>query len=83
MRTLTPALLLGASFLLAGSGPLAADARWCAESGGREAYRNCGYYTFEQCKAAVSGVGGSCTENPAWFWPPVYAEPRRKRSRAR
>jgi hypothetical protein len=83
MRTLTLAPLLGALSLLAGNGPLAAEARWCAENGGDEAYRSCGYHTREQCKAGVSGVGGYCFENPAWVGPPAHTEPRRKRSRAR
>ena len=25
---------------------------------------NCGFYTFEQCLATVSGVGGVCRRNP-------------------
>ena len=34
---------------------------WCAEYdfGGAGA-KNCGFATFQQCSAAVSGVGGSC-----------------------
>lgn len=63
------ALALAAS--LAPGGEARAEGRWCAESGGRSAYTNCGYYTFQQCLAAVSGVGGSCRPNPRY-----YAEPR-------
>jgi hypothetical protein len=37
-----------------------ADGAWCAEQGGRGGYSNCGYATFAQCRAAVSGVGGTC-----------------------
>jgi hypothetical protein len=40
-----------------------AQGRWCAESGGRGAYQNCGYYTYQQCREAVSGVGGFCRPN--------------------
>jgi hypothetical protein len=32
--------------------------RWCANY--YNGSRNCGFYTIEQCRAAVSGVGGSC-----------------------
>lgn len=32
---------------------------WCAEYA-RDGGRNCGFYTFEQCRAAISGVGGNC-----------------------
>lgn len=40
-----------------------AQGRWCAESGGRGGYQNCGYYTYQQCRAAISGVGGFCRPN--------------------
>ena len=36
--------------------------RWCATYGARDA-RNCGFVTPEQCRATVSGIGGSCSEN--------------------
>jgi Protein of unknown function (DUF3551) len=41
-------------------------AAYCAYSGGGRggSYENCGYYTWEQCRAAVSGVGGFCMRNP-------------------
>jgi hypothetical protein len=31
---------------------------WCANY--RNGSRNCGFYTFQQCLAAISGLGGSC-----------------------
>ncbi len=43
-----------------------AEGAWCAEQGGRNSYTNCGYYTYEQCRAAVSGVGGFCRQNFAF-----------------
>ena len=63
--------LLGAAVALAVSAPVLApvsaqaQGAWCAEQGGRNSYRNCGYYTYGQCRAAVSGVGGFCSPNPA------------------
>lgn len=36
---------------------------WCAQYSGRGG-SNCYFSTFEQCRAAVSGVGGSCNVNP-------------------
>ena len=43
---------------------------WCAyynfDRGGAT---NCGWATFEQCRAAVSGVGGSCGANPQYESP--------------
>ena len=39
-----------------------ADGPWCAyySRGGT----NCGFHTYAQCRASVSGVGGSCQPNP-------------------
>ncbi len=38
---------------------------WCAQyTGGRGGGgRNCGFATFEQCRATVSGIGGFCEPN--------------------
>jgi Protein of unknown function (DUF3551) len=42
--------------------PAAADPyKWCANY--RNGGSNCGFTTFEQCRATVSGVGGSCDPN--------------------
>jgi hypothetical protein len=54
---------------IAATGPLATQAdahpsatRFCAlYKGGAE---NCGFYTFNQCLAALSGNGGICTMAP-------------------
>jgi hypothetical protein len=41
-------------------------APWCAQYGGRgNGGTNCGFYSFQQCMAAVSGTGGFCTQNYA------------------
>jgi hypothetical protein len=39
---------------------------WCAyyNGGGMGGARNCGFATFQQCQAAVSGVGGNCSPSP-------------------
>ena len=47
----------------AGTSAAHAEGAWCADAGGRNAYTNCGYYTYQQCRAAVSGVGGFCRQN--------------------
>jgi hypothetical protein len=37
---------------------------WCAQySGDGDGGRNCGFSTLEQCRATVSGIGGSCEPN--------------------
>lgn len=51
------------------AGAAAADPyMWCALYG---AYgtTNCGFTTIEQCRATVSGAGGSCTENKFYTVP--------------
>jgi hypothetical protein len=49
---------------------------WCAYySGGRGGGTNCGFTTFDQCMATVSGIGGYCTLNTQYVPPPG---PRRR-----
>ena len=52
--------------LTALSGREAAAAAYCAYSGGARGggYENCGFYTWEQCLANISGMGGHCMRNP-------------------
>lgn len=67
MRNLVLAAMgfgLAAATLTLDVSPARADGAWCAiyrGSGGGGT--NCGFYTIEQCRAAISGVGGSCTPN--------------------
>jgi len=44
--------------------PAHADGAWCARDtrGGT----NCGFHTFAQCQADISGIGGSCSLNPSF-----------------
>jgi hypothetical protein len=54
---------LGISIVAAGIGTRAEAENypWCADySGGGT---NCGFVTFEQCLATVSGIGGFCNRN--------------------
>jgi Protein of unknown function (DUF3551) len=40
---------------------------WCAYYNDQEGgFTNCGFVTFQQCLAAVSGVGGDCGANPMY-----------------
>lgn len=52
-------LAVAAAFSLANSQGAQAAA-WCSTKDGM----SCGYYTFDQCLAAISGVGGNCVRNP-------------------
>lgn len=50
-----------AVLLLAGGTGSASAAPWCAWY---DAYTySCGYFTFEQCLATISGNGGYCARN--------------------
>ena len=56
--------LIGALALLvlvSGTATGAKAAAWCAYYDAST--RNCGFHTFEQCRAAISGVGGYCSHN--------------------
>ena len=45
----------------------AQDYPWCAYYNlGKGGATNCGFATFQQCLAAVSGVGGNCGPNPMY-----------------
>ena len=61
--------VLGLVVVTAGIGTVA-QARnypWCAVFGGPlGGSRNCGFTTFKQCMATVSGVGGFCNHNPRY-----------------
>jgi hypothetical protein len=52
---------------------------WCAIYGGGSAGggRNCGFTTFEQCQATISGIGGTCQQNTTYQ--PPGAAPRKNR----
>ncbi len=43
----------------------AQEYKWCAVYTEMDA-TNCGFTTFRQCMATVSGVGGFCERNPAY-----------------
>jgi hypothetical protein len=60
----------------------ASAAPWCAQyGGGRGAGTNCGFYTWDQCMAAISGNGGFCRRNafedPYWTGRTVQRRYRR------
>jgi hypothetical protein len=51
-------------FALAAS-PAAAQGRpWCLSENDSRGAVTCSFYTFEQCLATRSGIGGSCAPNP-------------------
>jgi hypothetical protein len=52
---------------------------WCANYSGRGG-TNCYFSTWAQCQAAVSGVGGYCSQN-SFYGAGGYASVRAKRYR--
>jgi Protein of unknown function (DUF3551) len=53
---------------------------WCAEYyGPLGGGTNCGFLTIEQCRAAVSGIGGSCEPNQ--FYNPRRSQGHRRKAR--
>lgn len=49
---------------LSGTAASAQNYPWCAQYGGRMGgSQNCGFSTFAQCQAALSGNGGFCNRN--------------------
>ena len=58
------------------------NTRWCAEySGTAGGATNCGFFTIEQCRATVSGIGGFCVPNQ--FYNPCGSAGPRRSSRYR
>jgi hypothetical protein len=72
MRRTLSALALCALGFTAGIEPASAEITypWCAEYGGRDGGgRNCGFWTYQQCMATISGNGAiakptQCTAAP-------------------
>jgi hypothetical protein len=62
---------------VAAASPAQAQAReypWCARCDWTT--RNCGFVSFQQCLATISGIGGRCEPNPFYKAPP----PRKRKA---
>ncbi len=69
--------ILGGSAAL-GTPAAAQNYPWCAQySGDMGGAMNCGFSTYPQCMATVSGVGGFCIVNNR-YEPPGSAKPARR-----
>ena len=60
--------------MLANVAPVRAEITypWCAQYGGGGmdgGGRNCGFWTYQQCLAAISGNGGYCEANAMYHGP--------------
>ena len=66
MKHIMTILILSGSMLIAGGESSRAEITypWCAQYGGRDGgERNCGFWTYDQCRAALSGSTGFCEVN--------------------
>jgi hypothetical protein len=72
MRVLLFVLGILAAAITVNTPAAAQNYPWCAlySGGGVGGGRNCGFTTFEQCLATVSGIGGSCLRNTQYEPPP-------------
>lgn len=82
MRTLFFALTLAVGIAGLCCSAQAQNYPWCAYYGGSDVggATNCGFVTFEQCLATVSGIGGYCARNTQYV-PPRGAHPPANRHR--
>lgn len=71
MRTVTIIFVA----LLLSSVAAHSDGTWCAHYSSPAGGTNCGFYSFAQCQATVSGIGGFCQRNP---FSGYSREPRRR-----
>jgi tetratricopeptide (TPR) repeat protein len=62
MRSLAGSYGIVIAILLADASSSVQSAQWCAEY--RTGGTNCGFSTFAQCQATVSGIGGFCNQSP-------------------
>jgi hypothetical protein len=78
MLFFTSALFVAAAAI--GTPAQAQNYPWCAQYGnGTGGARNCGFSSFQQCQADVSGIGGFCEQNNTYVGA-ATAHRHRKRS---
>ena len=65
MRYIAAIGIAAIASLLALATPVRAEIEypWCAQYGGRDGGRNCGFVSYEQCMETVRGMGGFCEQN--------------------
>ena len=66
MRTILAALAFAAIAATTPASAQGQNSRWCADYG-RGNSTNCGFVTYEQCRATIAGFNqGSCYPNPQY-----------------
>jgi Protein of unknown function (DUF3551) len=74
--------ILGISVCVVGIGSRAEAQNypWCAMLSMGDQAINCGFVSYAQCMATVSGIGGFCTPNNT-FQPPQFSRSIARRTR--
>jgi hypothetical protein len=80
MRTSFAVAVAVPLLLLMAEGAVAQNYPWCAQYSTQGGGRNCGFVTYEQCMATVSGIGGYCEQN-FMYRPPGDGRPVRRHRR--
>jgi hypothetical protein len=68
MKLLMFVLIVFLGMAAIGTSAEAQNYPWCAHYGGLGG-TNCGFTTYEQCMATISGMGGSCMQNTQYAAP--------------
>jgi hypothetical protein len=72
--------LFAAAVVMSATAGAAADPyRWCSEGLAGCGTSNCYFITLDQCRAASSGAGGTCTPNPFYTGPQEHGPRMSKR----
>jgi hypothetical protein len=66
MRFVLFALSIVAATTLFNTPTKAQNYPWCAIYNDGSGSKNCGFASFQQCQADVSGIGGFCTQNSTY-----------------
>ena len=66
---LATAIVMALALLAPGTSQAQIYYPWCAQYVGRDGGRNCGFVSYAQCMATVSGIGGFCERNSFYTGP--------------
>src|ERR1700749_2328279 len=72
----------GMTLTAAASSAQAQNYPWCPHYGTPYDDTSCGFVSYEQCMASVSGIGGFCQKNDT-YKPPVTAQSQARRRHAK